>query len=54
MCASVNRLSPLVTCFPFYFVGPVPERFIVRAREVDNVLRERIQKVDGAGQELPK
>jgi sortase A len=22
----------LVTCYPFYFVGPAPERFIVRAR----------------------
>lgn len=24
----------LVTCFPFYFVGHAPERFIVKAREV--------------------
>jgi sortase A len=24
----------LVTCFPFYYVGAAPERFIVRAREV--------------------
>jgi sortase A len=24
----------LVTCFPFYFVGPAPKRFIVRATEV--------------------
>ncbi len=24
----------LVTCFPFYFVGSAPKRFIVRAREV--------------------
>lgn len=33
---SVLRPSPqseltLVTCYPFYFVGPAPERFIVRA-----------------------
>ena len=21
----------LITCYPFYFVGPAPERFIVRA-----------------------
>jgi sortase A len=26
----------LVTCYPFYFVGPAPKRFIVRAREVDH------------------
>ncbi len=24
----------LVTCYPFYYVGPAPERFIVRARQV--------------------
>jgi sortase A len=24
-----------ITCFPFYFVGPSPKRFVVRAREVD-------------------
>jgi sortase A len=24
----------LVTCYPFYFVGPAPLRFIVRAREI--------------------
>jgi|SRR5579864_2969351 sortase A len=24
----------LVTCFPFYYVGAAPERFIVRAREI--------------------
>lgn len=25
----------LVTCFPFYYVGPAPERFIVRAHRID-------------------
>jgi sortase A len=24
----------LVTCYPFYYVGPAPKRFIVRAREI--------------------
>ncbi|HEX5761247.1 MAG TPA: class D sortase, partial [Thermoanaerobaculia bacterium] len=24
----------LVTCYPFYYVGPAPRRFIVRARQV--------------------
>jgi sortase A len=24
----------LVTCYPFYYVGPSPERFIVRARQI--------------------
>jgi LPXTG-site transpeptidase (sortase) family protein len=24
-----------ITCFPFYYVGPAPKRFIVRARQTD-------------------
>jgi sortase A len=31
-----------VTCFPFYYVGPAPKRFIVRAREVDRMPREQL------------
>jgi sortase A len=26
----------LVTCYPFYFVGPAPQRFIVRAVRVSS------------------
>jgi sortase A len=33
-----NTLT-LVTCYPFYFVGPAPKRFIVRARLVSSVPR---------------
>lgn len=29
-----ERALTLVTCFPFYYVGAAPERFVVRAREV--------------------
>jgi sortase A len=29
--ATENEVLTLVTCFPFYFVGPAPYRFIVRA-----------------------
>jgi sortase A len=29
-----ERVLTLVTCFPFYYVGAAPKRFIVRAREV--------------------
>jgi len=29
----------LVTCFPFYYVGAAPERFIVRARKVSDASR---------------
>ncbi|HXN52612.1 MAG TPA: class D sortase [Candidatus Acidoferrum sp.] len=33
-----------ITCFPFHFVGPAPNRFIVHAREVDGILREQVVK----------
>jgi len=29
-----NEILTLVTCYPFYFVGPAPDRFIVRAARV--------------------
>jgi len=29
----------LVTCFPFYYIGAAPERFVVRAREITAVPR---------------
>jgi LPXTG-site transpeptidase (sortase) family protein len=31
---SENETLTLVTCYPFYFVGPAPKRFIVRAERV--------------------
>jgi sortase A len=31
---SVDDILTLVTCYPFYFVGPAPKRFIVRAHKV--------------------
>lgn len=31
---STDRTLTLITCFPFYYVGPAPNRFIVRARQV--------------------
>jgi len=33
-----------VTCFPFYYVGPAPKRFIVRARAVERMPREELAK----------
>jgi sortase A len=30
-----NELLTLVTCYPFYFVGSAPNRFIVRAERID-------------------
>lgn len=32
--ASSGRTLTLITCFPFYYIGSAPNRFIVRAREV--------------------
>ncbi len=32
---SAGQILTLVTCYPFYFVGPAPNRFIVRAERVD-------------------
>jgi len=32
--ASGEPVLTLVTCYPFYYVGPAPKRFIVRAREI--------------------
>jgi sortase A len=28
---SRDEILTLITCYPFYFVGPAPKRFIVRA-----------------------
>jgi sortase A len=33
---SGNDTLTLVTCFPFYFVGPAPKRFIVRAQRISS------------------
>jgi sortase A len=29
-----HEILTLVTCYPFYFVGPAPDRFIVRAERI--------------------
>lgn len=33
--ASSGRELTFITCYPFYYVGSAPKRFVVRAREVD-------------------
>jgi sortase A len=33
--STAHRTLTLVTCYPFYFVGPAPRRFIVRATAVE-------------------
>jgi sortase A len=32
--SSGEPILTLVTCYPFYFIGPAPDRFVVRARAV--------------------
>jgi len=41
---STGRDLTFVTCFPFYFIGPAPKRFIVHAREVGVMLHEQVAK----------
>lgn len=36
LAPSGENLLTLVTCYPFYFVGPAPRRWIVRARQVSS------------------
>jgi LPXTG-site transpeptidase (sortase) family protein len=31
-----------ITCFPFYYMGPAPKRFIVRARQADRMPRKQL------------
>jgi len=38
---STGHELTLLTCFPFYYVGPAPKRFVVRAREVKGVPQEQ-------------
>jgi len=34
LASSEKNVLTLVTCYPFFYVGPAPKRFIVRARQV--------------------
>ena len=36
LAATADDFLTLVTCYPFYFVGPAPKRFIVRAHRISN------------------
>jgi sortase A len=31
---STEPALTLITCYPFYYVGPAPQRFVVRARQI--------------------
>jgi len=36
LAPSGENVLTLVTCYPFYFVGPAPKRWIVRAKQVSS------------------
>jgi LPXTG-site transpeptidase (sortase) family protein len=38
---STEKTLTLITCFPFYYVGPAPKRFIVRARQIGRLPAQR-------------
>ena len=40
----------LITCFPFSYIGPAPDRFVVRARQVSSNAREE----SGQCRDLPQ
>ncbi len=39
--SSTGHDLTLLTCFPFYYVGPAPKRFVVRAREIGGMPGEK-------------
>jgi sortase A len=50
--SSTGHDLTLLTCFPIYYIGPAPKRLVVRAREVDGMVREqfaRENEVKGPG-----
>ncbi len=38
---TVSPTLTLITCYPFYYVGKAPKRFIVRAREMEDVAQQQ-------------
>jgi sortase A len=49
---SGGRTLTLVTCYPFYFVGPAPERFVVRASILPSQASETppVRRMEGEAQ----
>ena len=41
LAASNQQTLTLVTCYPFYYVGSAPKRFVVRAAQVDPIQQRR-------------
>jgi sortase A len=54
LSAAPGRDLTLVTCYPFYFVGSAPKRFIVHARQVILHNRSSSAPTVGAGRQIAK
>jgi sortase A len=53
---SAGHELTLLTCFPFYYAGPAPKRFIVRAREIERMLKKQVAReneFNGRGDPVP-
>jgi LPXTG-site transpeptidase (sortase) family protein len=42
--SSTGHDLTLLTCFPIYYLGPAPKRLVVRARQLDRIVQERLAK----------
>ncbi len=49
---STQPTLTLITCYPFYYVGPAPKRFIVHARQISPEEAGEVQGSDGSAQLL--
>ena len=47
--SSTGHDLTLLTCYPIYYIGPAPNRLVVRAREIQGVAREQL----AGGNDIP-
>ena len=50
--ATPTRSLTLVTCYPFYYVGPAPQRYIVRAVRIPTAITSVPVKMKWKGRRL--
>ena len=48
-----NRLLTMITCYPFYYVGSAPRRFIVEAELVSDTAKKEAQRDQASAVTLP-
>jgi sortase A len=42
LAPTTDKMLTIVTCFPFRYIGPAPKRFIVRARQVEEISKSSL------------